>query len=74
MLSTLRQMTRRILIALGRAYDSLGRYPEAEWMFGRALAWDPRSVVVQKSYAAHLDFWKRGARGGRPAIEAAAAG
>ncbi len=51
------------LIALGRAYDSLGRYPEAEWMFGRALAWDPRSVVVQKSYAAHLDFWRRGDRG-----------
>ena len=50
------------LIALGRAYDSLGRYAEAEWMFGRALAWDPRSVVVQKSYAAHLEFWKYGAR------------
>lgn len=51
------------LIALGRVYDSLGRYPEAEWMFGRALAWDPRSEVVQKSYAAHLKFWMQGSRG-----------
>jgi Flp pilus assembly protein TadD len=49
------------MIALGRVYDSLGRYPEAEWMFGRALAWDPRSQVAQRSYAAHLAFW-RGAR------------
>ncbi len=47
-----------LLIALGRVYDSLGRYPEAEWMFGRALAWDPKSEVVQKSYAAHLSFWR----------------
>ncbi len=46
------------LIALGRVYDSLGRYAEGEWMFGRALAWDPRSTAVQKSYAAHLAFWK----------------
>ena len=46
------------LIALGRVYDSLGRYPEAEWTFGRAVAWDPRSDVVRKSYAAHLKFWK----------------
>ncbi|HEY5036568.1 MAG TPA: O-antigen ligase family protein [Chthoniobacterales bacterium] len=46
------------LIALGRVYDSLGRYPEAEWMFGRAVAWDPKSDVVKKSYAAHLAFWK----------------
>lgn len=48
------------LIALGRVYDSLGRYPEAEWMFGRALAWDPKSDVVKKSYAAHLAVWKTG--------------
>jgi len=46
-----------ILIALGRVYDSLGRYAEAEWMFGRACAWDPKSEAVQKSYAAHLAFW-----------------
>ena len=45
------------LIALGRVYDALGRFPEAEWMFGRALAWDPRSIVAQKSYQAHLDLW-----------------
>ena len=46
------------LIALGRIYDVLGRFPEAEWMFGRALAWDPRSIVAQKSYQAHLDLWR----------------
>lgn len=45
------------LIALGRVYDSLGRFPEAEWMFDRARRWDPRSQVVQKSYAAHLALW-----------------
>ncbi len=52
------------LIALGRVYDALGRFAEAEWMFGRALAWDPRSQVTQKSYAAHLKLWSR-ARPGR---------
>ena len=52
------------LIALGRVYDALGRFAEAEWMFGRALAWDPRSQVTQKSYAAHLELWSR-ARAGR---------
>ncbi len=55
-----------LLIALGRAYDSLGRYPEAEWMFGRALDWDPRSNVVQKSYAAHLEFWRGEKPGAAP--------
>lgn len=59
------------LIALGRAYDSLGRYPEAEWMFGRARAWDPRSEVVQKSYTAHLDYWKHSNQSGvaQPKLE-----
>ncbi len=47
------------LIALGRVYDALGRFAEAEWMFGRALAWDPRSQVTQRSYAAHLELWSR---------------
>jgi tetratricopeptide (TPR) repeat protein len=49
-------------IALGRVYDALGRFSEAEWMFGQALAWDPRSSVAQKSYAAHLDLWTKGQR------------
>lgn len=47
------------LIALGRVYDALGRFPEAEWMFGRALAWDPRSHVTRASYDAHLALWSR---------------
>ena len=46
------------LISLGRAYGAVGRFAEAEWMFGRALAWDPRSIVAQKSYQANLDGWK----------------
>ncbi len=54
------------LIALGRVYDALGRFPEAEWMFGRALAWDPRSQVTQKSYAAHLEWWSRAQAGRSP--------
>ncbi len=45
------------LLALGRVYDALGRFPEAEWMYGRARDWDPKSIVVQKSYAAHLARW-----------------
>ncbi|MGI8431990.1 MAG: O-antigen ligase family protein [Chthoniobacterales bacterium] len=53
-------------IALGRVYDSLGRFAEAEAMFGAARAWDPRSDVVQKSYAAHLALWK-GERAPAPA-------
>ncbi len=48
-----------LLIALGRVYDALGRFAEAEWMFGQALAWDPRSLMTQKSYAAHLVSWSR---------------
>lgn len=54
------------LIALGRVYDSLGRYPEAEWMFDRAKAWDPRSQVVQRSYAAHLAVWRGAAQKAAP--------
>ena len=47
------------LIGLGRVYDALGRFGEAEWMFGRAVQWDPRSVAVQRSYEAHLALWRR---------------
>lgn len=57
------------LIALGRVYDSLGRFPEAEWMFERARAWDPRSQVVQKNYAAHLTLWKGAPGDSRPNLE-----
>ena len=28
-------------------------------MFGRALAWDPRSHVSRASYGAHLTLWRR---------------
>jgi hypothetical protein len=45
------------LVALGRVYDALGRFQEAEWMYGKARDWDPKSLAVQKSYAAHLARW-----------------
>jgi O-antigen ligase len=54
------------LIALGRVYDALGRFREAEWMFGRAQDWDPRSIAVQKSYQAHLASWSEARPGPRP--------
>jgi len=54
------------LIALGRVYDALGRFAEAEWMFGRAQEWDPRSIAVQKSYQAHLALWSEARPGLRP--------
>jgi len=46
------------LIALGRVYDALGRFAEAERIFGRARDWDPRSIAVQESYQAHLALWR----------------
>jgi hypothetical protein len=44
----------------------LGRFPEAEWMFGRALAWDPQSIVAQESYQAHLDLWNKASPSAEP--------
>jgi O-antigen ligase len=54
------------LVALGRVYDALGRFPEAEWIFGRARDWDPRSIAVQKSYQAHLELWSEARPKPRP--------
>ncbi len=54
------------LVALGRVYDALGRFPEAERRFGQAREWDPRSGAVQQSYAAHLELWSRGAPSTEP--------
>jgi len=54
------------LIALGRVYDALGRFAEAEWMFGRAQEWDPRSIAVQKSYQAHRALWREARPEPRP--------
>ena len=45
-------------------YDSLGRFPEAEWMYDLARARDPRSTTVQNLYLTHLEVW---ANSGQPA-------
>ncbi len=52
-------------VALGSLYDSLGRFPEAEWMFDEALVLDPRSEPTRECYEAHLQDWRE-ARPGSP--------
>jgi O-antigen ligase len=42
---------------MGFAYDDLGRFPEAEWMFDQALALDPKSTSLQQYYGTHLARW-----------------
>ncbi len=64
--TTLAPNDETFLIALGRVYDALGRFPEAEGMFARALACDPRSIVAQKSYKAHLDLRNKANPGTAP--------
>jgi O-antigen ligase len=49
-------------IGLGTVYDELGRFQEGEWMFGEALALDPRSVPTRNVYEAHLRRWRDGNR------------
>ena len=54
-------------IELGLAYDELGRFSEAEWMFDEATALDPRSMDVKAYYAAHLERWRVGKAAEAPA-------
>ncbi|MEY2537533.1 MAG: hypothetical protein QOG67_1273 [Verrucomicrobiota bacterium] len=51
---------RTFIVSLGLAYDELGRFPEAEWMFGEALVLDPRSQPTKDIYEAHLRLWRTG--------------
>lgn len=53
-------------VELGFAYDALKRYPEADWMYGEAVAFDPLSQSVQQYYEAHLQRWKTE---GNPLVE-----
>lgn len=46
-------------VELALTYDELGRFTEAEWMFGRALGLDPRSTSLGAYYQAHLERWSR---------------
>jgi tetratricopeptide (TPR) repeat protein len=44
------------------AYDSLGRFAEAEWMYGIARSRDPRNEMMLQVYQTHLETWKNGAQ------------
>jgi O-antigen ligase len=46
-------------VELATIYDALGRFPEAEWMYGEAIRLDPKYVVTAQRYQAHLDKWKQ---------------
>lgn len=39
-------------------YDKMGRYDEAEWMYGLALARDPNSETMSHLYQTHLGLWR----------------
>lgn len=39
-------------------YDEMGRFPEAEWMYGVARSRDPRSVMMSELYQSHLEAWR----------------
>ncbi len=45
-------------LELAFALDGLKRFPEAEWMYHEALAFDPRSQANQGYYQAHLESWR----------------
>jgi len=49
---------RAILVQLALAYDAVGRYPEAEWVFYEARKWDPRSIYLNEVYKFHLSQWR----------------
>ena len=47
-------------VDLGFAYDALGRFAEAEWMFGEALRLDPKATSTRGYYQTHLKSWRDG--------------
>lgn len=44
------------------AYDEMGRFAEAEWMYGVARSRDPRSVMMSQLYQSHLEAWENDGR------------
>ncbi len=48
----------RLLLIQGWTLDALGRHDEAGDFFARAMEWDPKSIQVQQSCAAHEGFVK----------------
>ncbi|HJT82273.1 MAG TPA: O-antigen ligase family protein [Chthoniobacterales bacterium] len=47
-------------LQLGYAYDKLGRFNEAEWMYYEARMLDPKSIWVKYFYEQHLELWRTG--------------
>ena len=45
-------------LQLGCAYDALGRFTEAEWMYNEALRLDPKSISTKGYYEKHLQRWR----------------
>ena len=45
-------------LELAFTFDSLKRFPEAEWMFYQARRLDPRSQAIRHYYEGHLNSWK----------------
>lgn len=52
--------------ALSFVYDALGRFAEAEWMSGEAIALDPNSKSMRRLYEMHLDNWRRSGIAAQP--------
>ena len=50
-------------LQLGYAYDKLGRFKEAEWMYYQARLLDPKSKWVHYFYEKHLEAWRAGKTG-----------
>ena len=46
-------------LQLGYAYDALGRFTEAEWMYNEALRLDPKSIWTKGHYEEHLERWRK---------------
>ena len=50
-------------VALGLAYDELGRFHEGEWMLDQARALDPKFAPMRDLYEDHLRRWQTGKTG-----------
>jgi tetratricopeptide (TPR) repeat protein len=48
------------MLELAFTYDALQRFPEAEWMYYEALAFDPKSASARRYYEVHLERWRNG--------------
>ena len=50
-------------LQIAYAYDKLGRFKEAEWMYYNAWLLDPKSTWVKYFYDRHLELWATGKSG-----------